>query len=101
LSREELSEELKMIFSVAPDFNYDIQDIFAKSDKVSVRFISQFTHSQVFMGIPPTGKQIQFSQTAIFKKFKDGQVAEVRKDIDFLGMWQQLGMELKPKEGEK
>jgi len=101
LSREELSKALKMYYSAFPDFHYDIQDIFAKGDEVAVRFIAKFTHSQEFMGLPPTGKQIQVSATAIFNKFKDGKVAEVKKNMDDLGMMTQLGMELKPKEAEK
>jgi len=98
LSREELSKGLKMYFSAFPDFHYEIQDIFAKGDKVAVRFIAQFTHSQEFMGLSPTGKQVQVSATAIFNKFRDGKVAEVKKNMDDLGMMTQLGMELKPKE---
>lgn len=101
LSREELSKALKMYYSAFPDFHYDIQDIFAKGDEVAVRFIAKFTHSQEFMGLPPTGKQIQVSATAIFNKFKDGKVAEVKKNMDDLGMMTQLGMELKPKEVKK
>jgi steroid delta-isomerase-like uncharacterized protein len=101
LSREELGKVLKTLYSVFPDFHYDIQDIFAKGDKVAVCFIAQFTHNQEFMGLPPTGKKIQFSATAIFRKFKDGTVAEVRKNLDDLGMMTQLGFELKPKEVKK
>ena len=101
LSREELSKVLQSLYGVFPDFRYDIQDIFAKGDKVAVRFIAKFTHGQEFMGLSPTGKQIQVSATAIFSKFKDGKVVEVKKNMDDLGMMTQLGMELKPKEAEK
>jgi hypothetical protein len=31
----------------------------------------------------------------------DGKIAEEWEDWDWLGLYQQLGMELKPKEGEK
>jgi hypothetical protein len=40
---------------------------------------------------------VEFSSIAIFK-IKDGKVIEVREEADKLGWFQQLGMELKPKE---
>ena len=43
---------------------------------------------------------ISVSQTAIIR-FENSKMVEVWEDFDALGMFQQLGMELKPKEGEK
>jgi len=53
-----------------------------------------------FRGIPPTGKEIEY--TAIFVgRFVDGKVVETWVEANILGLMTQLGMELKPKEGER
>jgi len=80
--------------------HHTVEDIFAKGDKVIVRVTNRFTHSGEFMGIPPTGKEIAFSAMSICQ-FKDGKIIKEWIEGDMLGLMQQLGMELKPKEGEK
>jgi limonene-1,2-epoxide hydrolase len=34
-------------------------------------------------------------------RIENGKIVEMREEFDVLGLYQQLGMELKPKEGEK
>jgi steroid delta-isomerase-like uncharacterized protein len=80
-----------------PGFKHTVEEAFAKGDRVVVRFKNQCTHKGEFMGIPSTGKEIQYTAIAIYK-FKDGKCVEGWVDLDFLGMMQQLGMELKMKE---
>jgi predicted ester cyclase len=36
----------------------------------------------------------------LFFRVENGKIVEMREDADILGLMQQLGMELKPKEGE-
>lgn len=57
------------------------------------------THKGEFMGIPPTGKKIEYTAMVIVR-FSEGKIVESREEADMLGLMQQLGMELKPK-GEK
>lgn len=54
------------------------------------------THKAAFQGIPPTGNKIALSAVAIFR-IKDGLVVEEAEDADLLGLYRQLGMELKAK----
>jgi len=49
------------------------------------------------LGIAPTGNKISVSQTAIIR-FENGKIVEVWEDFDALGMYQQLGFELRPEE---
>jgi predicted ester cyclase len=49
------------------------------------------------MGIPPTGKEITWPVTSIYRLSK-GIVQELWIEFDILSLMQQLGMELKPKE---
>jgi steroid delta-isomerase-like uncharacterized protein len=91
---------LEFLYAAFPDFSQSIEESIAVGDKVIVRLIDRGTHQGEFDGIPGTGNKIEVGVIAIFK-IKDGNIVEVREEIDFLSLYQQLGMELKPKEGEK
>jgi predicted ester cyclase len=43
---------------------------------------------------------IEFGVIDIYH-IKEGKIVEIREEVDTLGLMQQLGMEHKPKEGEK
>jgi predicted ester cyclase len=43
--------------------------------------------------------KIEFGVIDIYH-IKEGKIVEIREEIDSLGLLKQLGMELKPKEGE-
>jgi predicted ester cyclase len=51
-------------------------------------------------GIPATGKTVTISIFTVFR-LVNGKIAEEWEIYDDLGMMQQLGMELKPKEPKK
>ena len=97
---EELSEAGEPFRNGFPGFKHTVEDVFAKGDLVVLRLNNQVTHKGEFMGIPATGQQIQYTQIAIYK-FKEGKCVEGWTDADFLGMMQQLGMELKMTEETK
>ena len=83
-----------------PDLTHTIDEIIAEGDMVSTRETLRGTHKGEFQGIPPTGKQFAMSAICLWR-FSEGNLVEYRADGDMLGMMMQLGMELKPKEGEK
>ena len=58
------------------------------------------THQGEIQGIPPTGNKIEASGIMIHR-VENGKVVEDREEADMLGLMQQLGMELKPKEVKK
>ncbi len=97
---EEFIEVGKPIYAGFPDYKHNVVDAFAKGDKVVVRVKPQATHEGEFMGIAPTGRQVQYTAIAIYK-LKEGKCVEMWVDADNLGLMMQLGMELKPIEGEK
>jgi steroid delta-isomerase-like uncharacterized protein len=99
-SQEELFEMTKMFLNAFADLNHTIEEIIAKGDKVIIRFIVRGTHQAELQGIPPTGNKIEFSVISVLR-FENGKVVEQWQESDALGMMQQLGMELKPKEEEK
>ena len=98
-SLEESIEFTKMIFKGFPDSSWTIEELFAKGDRVLARWTYSGTHEGEFMGIPPTGNRLEFGGILI-TRIENGKIVEEREDYDMLGAMQQLGMELKPKEGE-
>ncbi len=100
MSKEELRESLVMLFNAFSEWNSKIEDIIAVGDKVITRVVTTTTHTGEYLGIPATGKKVEYSSIMIFS-FEDGIIVEVREDVDKLGRMMQLGMALKPKEGEK
>jgi steroid delta-isomerase-like uncharacterized protein len=100
MTREETIEFLKMVLIAFPDVNWKIEEIIAKDDRTIARFIVTGTHKGEFQGMPATGHQIKVS-TILIWRLRNGKIVEEREEANWLGMMQQLGMELKPKEGEK
>jgi len=100
MSKEELREFLGKFYNAFSERNQKIEEIMAVGDKVIARVIAINTHTEEYRGIPATGKKVEYSSIMIFS-LEDGKIVEVREDRDNLGLMMQLGMELKPKEGEK
>ncbi len=100
ISREESIEFGKMMHNAFPDVTFSIEEMIAVGDKVISRFIFRGTHEGESQGIPATGNKIEVSGITIMR-IENGKVVEEREEYDSLGEMQQLGMELKPKEGEK
>jgi predicted ester cyclase len=87
-------------FPVAfPDFHHEINDIVAEADKVIARVTLTGTHEGEFSGIPPTGNRIKYTGV-LTARFADRRIVELWGVADMMTLMQQLGMELKPKEGE-
>jgi steroid delta-isomerase-like uncharacterized protein len=99
-SREETIESGTMVFRALPDSVWSIKELYAVGDRVIVRFVYSGTHEGEFMDIPPTGNKIEVSGIIICR-IENGKIVEEWEDADMLGFMQQLGMEMKPKEGEK
>ena len=99
-SAEELIEAGKMVRKGFPDITFSIEEIFATGDRVIFRYLEKGTHLGEYAGIPATGNKYEISGIDIWR-FENGKVVEVRSDNDMLGLMQQLGMELRPKEVKK
>jgi len=100
ISFEKAIEMIKMLWQAFPDLTVTIEDLFAEGDKVVVRFIGRGTHQGDLGGIPATGMKTEASAIEIFH-IVDGKIVEAWEISDRLSLMQQIGMELKPKEGVK
>ena len=73
-----------------PDLSLTVEEMIAEGQKVACRITTRATHKGVFLGIPPTGKQVV--QTGIdILRITDGKVVERWGEFDNLGLLQQLG----------
>jgi steroid delta-isomerase-like uncharacterized protein len=100
MSREEQIEQEKMNFRNFPDLNLRIDKLFADGDTVIVWFIITGTHQGEWEGIPATGNKLEIRAIEIYR-IENGKIVETRQEADYLGLMQQLGMELKPIEAKK
>ena len=73
-----------------PDLRLTIKDIMAEGDMVAARVAFRGTHRGEFQGIPPTGKEVEFTSMEI-NRVEDGKVEEHWVEIDLLRLMGQLG----------
>ena len=72
-----------------PDAQVTLEDIFAEGDRVAYRATIRGSHQGVFRGIPPTGRQVTVSFTAIVR-VEDGKLAEEWGGLDLFDLMHQL-----------
>jgi len=100
MSREEQIEAEKMTVGAFPDLNLRIEKLFAVGDSVIIWGIGTGTHEGEFQGIPATGNKVEIGNI-IMMSLKNGKIVDAREEPNMLGLMEQLGFELKPKEAEK
>jgi predicted ester cyclase len=82
---------LNWLMAAFPDTRFDIEDIIAEGDMVSIRGTASGTHEgEELWGIPPTGKRFAVQQ-AHWVRVADGKLAEHWAVRDDLSMMRQLG----------
>jgi steroid delta-isomerase-like uncharacterized protein len=100
ISRDADMASSKNNWRAFPDIHWTIEDMVAEGNMVATRFIATGTQQQEWNGVPSLAKK--FQGTGIFTvRIENGKVVEQREDFDLLGVFQQLGMELKPSKSKK
>ncbi|HKY53624.1 MAG TPA: ester cyclase [Anaerolineales bacterium] len=88
----ELVKQIAQFFrSAFPDLHIAIDDLIAEEDRVVARVTITGTHQGEMMGIPPTGKHVEFGSIDIIR-FEDGKATEHWGETDTMKMMQQLGV---------
>ncbi len=86
---------LKMSFSETfnafPDIQFIIDNLIAEDDKVTIHLTIKGTHKGPLMGIPPTGKQFEYSSISI-ARIVDGKIVERWNVQDVFSLLQQLDL---------
>ena len=82
-----------------PDQAVTVEDMFVKDNKIALRAIFSGTHAGDSEGFPAAGKKVEMRAFMILR-VENGKIAEDWGGRDLLSLYQQLGFELKPKEGK-
>ena len=72
-----------------PDIHVTIEDMIAEGDKIVARLTFRGTHDGVFLGIPPTGKEVSWSGIWIYR-VANGLFAERWHNYDMQGLLEQI-----------
>lgn len=73
-----------------PDIHFETQDFIVEGDWVAVRTTATGTHEGEFLGIPPTGRAVEFRTTDIHRVV-DGRIIETHHVEDLLSVLIQVG----------
>ena len=88
---EVLRQFVKVSRDAFPDLQFTAEDMIVEGDKVAARYTMRGTHQGEFLGVAPTGKQIEVTGIDIVR-FEGGKMVEHWANSDELGMMQQLGL---------
>jgi predicted ester cyclase len=83
-----------------PDVVSTIEDLIAEGDKVVARWRSRATHQGDYMGIAPSGKEMEFTGIS-FYRVEAGKIAESWNEEDKLGLMRQIGAITEPGQSEE
>jgi steroid delta-isomerase-like uncharacterized protein len=83
-----------------PDVVSTIEDLIAEEDKVVARWRSRATHQGDYMGIPPSGKEVEFTGISVYR-IEGGKIAESWTVEDQLGLMRQIGAIPEPGQSEE
>ena len=72
------------------DLRCTVEDLLAEGNKVVARVTVRGTHDGELMGMPPSGRRVDFSLIGIHR-IADGRIAEGWVVFDALGMLRQVG----------
>lgn len=87
----ELKQTLATFRAGFPDLTSEILDSCADGDVAAVHWVSRGTHEGEFVGIDPTGTEIEFEGMELVR-FEDGKIVESHVVWDALGLFGQLGV---------
>jgi steroid delta-isomerase-like uncharacterized protein len=87
---QKIVDYIAQVRSAFPDFKLEVNRTVAEGDLVVALWTCTGTHKGEFLGIAPTGRQVNISGVAV-NHIKNGQVMQERAYFDRLLMLQQLG----------
>ncbi len=88
--REAWRQSFGPFFTGFPDLRFASEFMIIEEDKAAVRWVARGTHTGVFRGMAPTGKEISMAGMAAYR-VEDGKIVEGWSHPDTLGLMLQLG----------
>ena len=89
--REAYRETVETFREAFPDAEYTVEDVLAEGETAALRYTARATHQGTFMGLEPTGEQVEVSGMEMYR-VQDGEIVEMWTSYDALGLLQQLGV---------
>jgi predicted ester cyclase len=83
-----------------PDVVSTIEDLIAEGDKLVARWRSRATHQGEYMGIAPTGNEVEFTGISVYR-IEEGKIAQSWNIEDQLGLMRQIGVVPEPGQSEE
>jgi len=91
-TKDGMLDYFRLLLSAFPDMRLEVEDLIGDGDKTVARVRATATHDGEFMGVPPTGEQVQIQLIDIMRFDDDGLVCEHWGVADMLSLMQQLGV---------
>ncbi|HEV2122734.1 MAG TPA: ester cyclase [Chloroflexota bacterium] len=91
IGRQAAVQVMGAFWSAFPDLHFEVEREFASGDQAAICWRVTGTHQGDFVGIPPTGKQVDYHGCAIFQ-VRDGKIARVWTYVDTGTILRQLGV---------
>ncbi len=89
--RDAITKGYRHWFASFPDLEFTSEGIVASESSVSVAFHAAGTHRGEFLGLPGTGKRVEF-RGAFLPTLGDDHIAHERRIYDFTGLLIKLGI---------
>jgi steroid delta-isomerase-like uncharacterized protein len=78
-----------------PDVVSTIEDLIAEGEKVAARWRARATHRGEYVGVPPTGREVEFTGISVYR-IEGGKIAQSWTVEDELGLLRQIGAVAEP-----
>ena len=89
--REEIKQNYERWTRAFPDLEFTIEEIIAEEGKAAAFVRLAGTHQGDFLGLPATGKRIEF-RLVFLQKLANDQIVHERRIYDFSGLLIKLGI---------
>jgi steroid delta-isomerase-like uncharacterized protein len=90
--REGIQRFLEDLHETWPDIQITVEHVVAEDNWVMGRSVATATHSQLVLGVPPTGRKITASFWDLHLFDEDGLIIETWNLIDNLAIMHQIGL---------
>jgi predicted ester cyclase len=74
-------ERVKAVVTGFPDYRWELQDLIVEDTTIAARLTGRGTHTGVFDGVAPTGRQITIQELVIYR-FANGKIIQCWGDLN-------------------
>jgi steroid delta-isomerase-like uncharacterized protein len=89
--RRQIAESYERLLAAFPDAVFTVESVMAEGDQAAVVFHFAASHQGAFLGLPATGKRIEF-RGVFLDRFEHDLLVHERRLYDFSGLLINLGI---------